>query len=201
MSGRRGAWLLLGLGLIGSQAGHLVAYALRFGSAAQAVQSTGAHAYFPTVAKTGLGLAALALLVGLLVVGVGRVASGRRIEPDSGPSLMRLVAALYTIQLACFAAQETIEAIAGGGPVTPAPVLLLIGTAGQLPVALVAALAMRWWGARLRPALAALALGAGDLFRREAYVLALRAWQLAPEPVRVDGTITTGFNRRGPPSF
>ena len=178
----------------------MVAYALRFGSAAQAVQSTGAHAYFPTVAKTGLGLAALAVLVGLLVVGAGRVASGRRIEPDSGPSLMRLVAALYTIQLACFAVQETFETLVGGGSVASGPALLLLGTAGQLPVALVGALALRWLGARLRPALAAIRLGAGAI-SRHAYVVELRPWPLATDAAALDDAITAGFNRRGPPSF
>ena len=193
--------MLLGLGLIGSQAGHLLAYELTFGHAAQQVQSAGAHSYFPTAAKTGFGLAALALLAVLLVIGAGRVATGRRIVPDSAPSLTRLVAALFTIQLACFAAQETIEALAGGGPAIPAPALLLVGTAGQLPVALVGALGLRWLGARLRPALAALSLGAGSIYQRFAYILALRNWPLAANAFTVEDPSMLGFNRRGPPSF
>src|SRR5437870_9323781 len=100
MSGPRKALAFVGLGLLGSQAGHLLAYQLRFGTAAQQVQSAGAHWYFPTAAKTGLGIAALALLVALFILGAGRVAMGRRIEPEAAPSLMRLLAALYTIQLA-----------------------------------------------------------------------------------------------------
>ena len=179
----------------------MIAYELTFGNAAQQVQSAGAHSYFPTAAKTGLGVAALALLVALLVVGGGRLATGRRIVPDSAPSLTRLVAALFTIQLACFAVQETIEALAGGGPAVPAPALLLLGTAGQLPVALVGGLALRWLGARLRPALAALSLGAGAIYHRFAYVVALRHRPLAANAATVDGTTTLGFNRRGPPSF
>ena len=200
MSGKRLAWLLPALGLVGSQAGHLIAYQVRFGSAAQQVQSTGAHAYFPTAAKTGLGVAALALLAALFVVGASRVLTGRRIEPDSAPSLTRLLAGLYTIQLACFAAQETIEALAGGAHAASAPELLLLGTAGQLPVALVSALALRWLLARLRPALAAMSLQAGAIYHSFAYVVALRAWPMAADALTPGGTRSAGFNRRGPPS-
>ena len=76
MNGRR-ALAVLGFGLVGSQAGHVLAYELRFGSAAQAMQSTGAHAYFPALAKTAIGAAALAILGGLLIVGFARVVAGR----------------------------------------------------------------------------------------------------------------------------
>ena len=187
VSGKRIVWIVPAFGLIGSQAGHLLAYELRFGNAAQQVQSAGAHSYFPSLAKTGLGFAALTLLVVLFIVGAGRVATGRRIKPEAAPSFVPLVAALYTIQLACFAAQETIEA--------------LMGTLGQLPVAVVATVAVRWLGARLRPALAAIALGAGGVYRQHGYIVALGAWPLAPRTARVHDTISAGFNRRGPPSF
>ena len=200
VSGKRIVWIVPAFGLIGSQAGHLLAYELRFGNAAQQVQSAGAHSYFPSLAKTGLGVAALTLLVALLIVGAGRVATGRRIKPEAAPSFVPLVAALYTIQLACFAAQETIEALIGGGSVSVST-LLLLGTLGQLPVAVVATVAVRWLGARLLPALAAIALGAGGVYRQHGYIVALGAWPLAPRTARVHDTISAGFNRRGPPSF
>ncbi len=200
MTGKRFLWIVPVFGVIGSQAGHLLAYELRFGNAAQQVQSAGAHSYFPSLAKTGLGVAALTLLVALFIIGAGRVATGRRIKPEASPSFMRLVAALYTIQLACFAVQETFEALVGGGSVASGPALLLLGTAGQLPVALVGALALRWLGARLRPALAAIRLGAGAI-SRHAYVVELRPWPLATDAAALDDAITAGFNRRGPPSF
>ena len=200
VSVKRVVWIVPVFGLIGSQAGHLLAYELRFGNAAQQMQSAGAHSYFPSLAKTGLGVAALTLLVALFIVGAARVATGRHIKPEAAPSFVRLVAALYTIQLACFAAQETIEAVAGGGPIVSAPTLLLLGTAGQLPVALLGALALRWLGARLRPALAGIRLGAGAI-HRHTYVVELRPWPLATDAVTVDDTINAGFNRRGPPSF
>src|SRR5207245_10628986 len=147
--------------------------------------------YFPSLAKTGLGVAALTLLVALLIVGAGRVATGRRIKPEAAPSCVPLVAALYTIQLACFAAQETIEALIGGGSVS-VPTLLLLGTLGQLPVAVVATVAVRWLGARLRPALAAIALGAGGVDRLHGHIVALGARPLPPRTARVHDTISAG---------
>ena len=61
MSHRRLATLVVAAAVLGSQAGHLLVYELRFGSAAGQLQSTGAHFYFPAVAKTGLGIASLGL--------------------------------------------------------------------------------------------------------------------------------------------
>src|SRR5260370_27372870 len=102
MTGRRMAFAVLGLGLLGSQAGHLLAYQLRFGAAAQQIQSTGAHAYLPLVAKTALGAVAAALIGGLLLVGLARLLSGRRVRSDSGPSYVSLLAILFSLQLATF---------------------------------------------------------------------------------------------------
>src|SRR5438046_7409419 len=88
VSGKRVVWIVPAFGLIGSQAGHLLAYELRFGNAAQQVQSAGAHSYFPSLAKTGLGVAALTLLVALFIIGAGRVGTGRRIKPEATPSFV-----------------------------------------------------------------------------------------------------------------
>ena len=120
---------------------------MRFGAAAQEVQSTGAHAYFPLVARTLIGGAALTLLGGLLLIGLARVSAGRRLEKASAPSLLRLLAALYTLQLAVFLVQETVEG-------SPAGQLFLWGLLGQMPVAFAGAAALRWLFARLGPALA-----------------------------------------------
>src|SRR2546421_155814 len=57
---RRALASVLGVGIVGSQAGHVLAYGLRFGDTAQAIQSSGVHAYFPALAKTAVGAAALA---------------------------------------------------------------------------------------------------------------------------------------------
>ena len=198
MTARR-ALAVLGIGIAAAQAGHLVAYELRFGVAAPALQSTGAHAYFPALAKTGVGLAALALLASLLVVAAARIVAGRRLQPGTSPSFVRLLAVVYTIQLACFAGQETAEALLGGTHASSAPLLILWGTAGQLPVAVAAALAMRWLDLRLEPALAALRLGVAPAGRCVPVAIAWRSRRFSPglAPLRV---IAFSY-LRGPPSF
>jgi hypothetical protein len=143
---------VLGLGLLGSQAGHLLAYQIRFGAAAQHLQSTGAHAYFPLVAKTALGAAAAALIGGLVVVGLARILSGRRMRSATEPSYISVLAILFSIQLAAFAAQEIAEAIIAGSSAGSAADLMLWGTLGQLPIAAVTALALRWLSARVEAA-------------------------------------------------
>ena len=190
---RRTLASVLGVGISGSQAGHLLAYEIRFGGAAQQVQSVGVHAYFPSLAKTVLGLVALATVVAMLVIGLTRVA-GHRIEKDSALPYLRLLAALFTIQLALFALQETAESAAS------APVLLLWGTLGQLPVAAVAALALRWLFARLRPALAQLRACFATAFQLLPSMPAVLVWPPAMHVVAAVEPFATGFNRRGPPS-
>jgi hypothetical protein len=198
MSRARLAGFVLGAGVLGAQAGHLLAYQLRFGAAAQQLESTGAHAYFPSIAKTGLGLAALAILTGGFVVAAARMVTGGRIEPGSAPAVVRLLALVYTIQLACFAGQETIEALLGGGPATSAPTLLLWGAMGQLPVAVAGSLAIRWLLVRVRPALAELRLGSAPSFLVTPVVLRARpvvSERAVAIEVRDDSYV------RGPPSF
>ena len=192
--------LVLGVGIVGSQAGHLLAYQLRFGSAALQVQNAGAHAYFPTLAKNALGLAAAAALAALFLIALARVA-GTRPEKESAPPYVRLLAALFTIQLVCFGLQETGEASLTGAAPTSVAVLLLWGTVGQLPIAAVAALALRWLLARLRPALAQLSLGYTSAFQ-----VLPQASTFVPRPTGTEQVASTdglavAFNRRGPPSF
>ena len=199
MNGRRAALAVLALGLVGSQAGHVVAYELRFGDAAQAIQSSGAHAYFPALAKTVIGAAALALLAGLLIVGFARVIAGR-LEKESAPSFIRLLAALYTLQLALFAGQETVEALLNGAPASSVAALLLWGTVGQLPVAVAGALALRWLLARLGPALAHLHSSYGRAFQLLPYTAALIVFPVAAEMVPALDGLGNRANPRGPPS-
>jgi hypothetical protein len=136
---------MIGFGAVLSQLGHLLVYQLQFGSAALAVQSTGAHSYFPTLVKTSLGLGAAAVLGSLMVISIARfVGRGRGRTVAGGVSYLRLLGALFTIQLVFFALQETIESMAAGSAVASAPHLLLMGSMGQLPVAMVGALAIKW---------------------------------------------------------
>jgi hypothetical protein len=189
----------LGLGVVASQAGHLLAYELRYGGAAPTLQSSGAHAYFPLVAKTGLGAAAAVMLLGLLAIGLARLAAGRPIPQEPGPSFLRLLGVLYSLQLTCFVVQETVEAAVGGAPASSPAALLLWGTVGQLPVAMVAALALRWLVVRLRPALAQLLLPVEATYQRFVWAVTPRAFSLATEVALSSAGITTAFNRRGPP--
>lgn len=184
---------ILGVAILGSQAGHLLAYELRYGAAAQQLQSTGAHAYFPALMKTALGVVAMAMITALLIVGFARLAAGRKVERLSAPSFLRLVAGLYTVQLALFFIQETVEG-------SPASQLALWGFLGQLPAAAAGALALRWLLARLGPALAWLG--------RYAAAPQLLPFKSAPaaRPLPVAATPTGDWvagpiTRRGPPSF
>lgn len=156
MTSRRTALAALTLGLLGSQAGHLLAYQVVLGSAAQQIESTGAHSYFPVLAKTSLGAAAAAVLAGLLLVALARILAGRQLSQRSQPSYVALLAALFTLQLAVFAVQETVESLIAGSMIGSAPQLLLWGTLGQLPVAAVAALALRWLSTRVEGAVGAI---------------------------------------------
>ncbi|MGH7760436.1 MAG: hypothetical protein ACREOY_03335 [Candidatus Dormibacteraceae bacterium] len=136
---------LVGFGVVLSQLGHLLVYQLQFGPASPVVESTGAHAYFPTLVKTSLGLGAAAVLASLLIICAARFVTGTpRRAIAGGPPYLRLLGALFTVQLVFFALQETIESIAAGTAVAAAPHLLLMGSVGQLPVAIVGALALKW---------------------------------------------------------
>ncbi len=199
MSRARSALFGLGLGVVASQAGHLLAYALRYGAGAWQLQSSGAHAYFPVLVKTGLGVVASATLVGLLLVSFARIAAGRPVPHQPAPSFLRLIAVLFTVQLTCFLLQEAAEAAVGGAPPSSPAVLLLWGTAGQLPVALVAALALRWLLMRLGPAVARLQLLFTPARRRFVYAASVPAFPLATEAVLPGEKVARGFNRRGPP--
>jgi hypothetical protein len=201
VSSKRIAWLLPAVALVGAQAGHVLAYQLRFGNASLQIQGAGAHAYFPSLAKTALGLTALAALVALFVIGAARVVGRRRLEPETAPSLLRLLAGLFSLQLAAFAAQETVEALLGGGHLSSAATLLLWGAVGQLPVALIGALALRWLGARVAPALAAIRLRFARPRQRFVLAFAPLAWPLATVAISGPERIAFNLTRRGPPSF
>jgi hypothetical protein len=200
MTARRFSLLLLGLGLLASQAGHMLAYQVVFGTAAQQMQSSGAHAYFPTTAKAGLGILGIIAVAALLVIGSARMVGGRALgRVATRPSFLRSIAALFTIQLAVFAVQETVESMVAGARPSSVTVLLLWGTLGQLPVAAVAALAVVWIATRFSQAVITLRRG-----------LATRVASLAPAPLvsltRTPVSLTVlaepymaAYRRRGPP--
>lgn len=187
----------LALGLIASQAGHLVAYQVRYGAAAEQIQSAGAHAYFPAVLKTGVGLLAVFVLLALVAIGLGRLLAGRRLDSAAAPSFLRLVALFFCLQLTCFVIQESLE-MAAGAPVVTAPALLLWGTLGQLPVAFVAALVLRWFAVRVIPAVAGVLAPAPAAIRLAPLTVPV---VLCPAAIRipVEDRLARAFTRRGPP--
>jgi hypothetical protein len=186
------ALAILGIAVMGSQAGHLLAYELRYGSAAQQVQSTGAHAYFPMLVRTVLGGTGLSLLAALLVIGFARLATGRRMDRQSAPSTLRLLAGLYTLQLGFFLAQETLEGSLSGQ-------LLLWGLLGQLPVAFAGAVALRWLIARLAPAVASLRTSLSGGLQIQPYTAAVVLVPIAPTTLARHEVRAGSLSPRAPP--
>lgn len=199
----RRAWpAVIGLAVLGSQAGHLLAFQLRFGAAAQHMQSTGAHGYFPLLAKTSLGVIGASLLAGLFLIGLARVLTGKASSRTAaGPSYLGLLAVLFTIQLACFVGQEVGEALLAGTPVDSAPHLVLWGTLGQLPVAALAAIALGWLARRYETAVSnvravlnarpsSLPLGA----------VAIPVWGTAGRAFLLSQVAGASLAKRGPPT-
>ena len=194
------AFLGLGLAVMASQAGHLIAYQLRYGDAALQLQSTGAHAYFPALVKMGLGVTAAATLVGALIVGFARLAPGRPVAAGNVPRFMRLLSALFAAQLAVFLAQETLEAALGGTAFASPAALLLWGAFGQMPFAALAALALRWLLVEVRPALEQLSLRPGPTWEAAPQLVVISLSLIGGEVAISDEHLTASFNRRGPPS-
>jgi hypothetical protein len=194
-------WLAIGLAVLASQAGHLLAYQLRFGAAAFQIQSSGAHLYFPGLVRASLGVAAMLILSGVFVVGVARILSGRSIRPDSAPPFLRLLAAMFTIQLAWFAGQEAIEALVAGAPVASAADLLLWGTLGQLPVALVAAAGLRWLLARVEAAVTEIHIGLTSI-PKQLFLpgIAIPSWACTDRALSLASVAGASLAKRGPPS-
>jgi hypothetical protein len=193
---------VLGLALAGTEAGHLLAYQLRFGAGALQVQSTGVHAYFPALLKTTFGAIALALIAALLITGAARLlAGGRGARHVAGGSFMGLLATLFTVQLALYVSQEVAEAIATGLPPDSASNLLLWGMVGQLPVALAGAAALRWLWTRVETAASELAAIAGvwlpALAPAPLAIVVVRDHERALVPARA---ARSAFVKRGPPA-
>lgn len=201
MSGRRTALAVLGVGILGSQAGHLLAYELRFGSAAQHLQSSGAHAYFPVVAKTAFGAVAAAFVGAIFLIGLARVLAGRpRMRTGSAHGYIEVLAALFSIQLACFITQEVGEALVAGTAVDSAAHLLLWGSLGQLPVAVVAAVALGWLWARFESAIDDLraVLAVAPAARGPAAVAVAR-WPMPDRGLLLWKVAGGSLGKRGPP--
>jgi len=125
-----------------SQLGHLLAAQLHHPGGGP----TGArHAYFAATLELSLALLGAALLAGLLTLAAARRLGGRPLRAGEGWPLAWLVLALAAAQLEIYFVQELLE---GSSSYDAAR----FGLAGQLPVALLAAFAIRHLSARLGPA-------------------------------------------------
>jgi hypothetical protein len=195
------AALAAALALPLSQLGHLLAYLLRYGPAGLARESFGAHTYFPSVAGTSVGLLGLLVLAAVAVVGLARLVESRR-SPGRQRSprlaLAELVAVLLPLQLAIFTAQETAELALAGHLNGLGDLPLLWGLAGQVPVACLGALFLRWASVAVEDAIGRLHFWL-DLAVAPAPLLARPA--VAPLPVlgplSADGRMAG--RKRGPP--
>lgn len=192
---------MLGFGVLAAQAGHLLAYEVRFGAAAQQVQSSGVHFYFPSLVRASLGIAAALALGALFLIGLARILSGRSIiRTDSTPHYARLVATLFTVQLLLFAAQEVSEAWVGGTPVASVADLLLWGTLGQLPVAVIAAAGLRWMLARFESAIQEIRIALAAVPSSVAPVaVAALAWSQSNRNLLLRPVAGASLSKRGPP--
>jgi hypothetical protein len=137
------ALLVAALAIPFSELGHLISYGFR-------VPSVGSHVYFPTLLQFAGSILGAALLASLAVLALARLLVGGTAR--SRPwSFTLLFVGLLTAQLVVFLVQEGLESHSW-----PRLATLGVGLLGQQPVALVAALALRWLSARLRPAVQAL---------------------------------------------
>jgi hypothetical protein len=199
---RRRTVAVLGLALAGSQAGHLLSYQLHFGAAAQQMQGSGAHIYFPFLARTTLGIVAIVFVASLFLIGLARVLAGpSTVRATPTTSFVGLLATVFTIQLACFMGQEIAEAVIAQTPSASPADLLLWGALGQLPVAALAATALGWIFIRFESAV--------DEIRN---MIAVRRPAPAPIPVAIPvwaetdrtfllpGVAGASLGKRGPPS-
>jgi hypothetical protein len=194
-------WLAVPLaGVASAPLGHLIAYQVRFGPEAAQAQSTGAHVYFPALAGSLSGALAAGLVASLLVVAAARVLVGQLGGVHSGDRrwpVFELLPALFTVQLGAFLVQEVVESTAVGAALEQLPELMLWGTLGQLPVALVVALALSWLSLRLRAAVLALRSPAPAIRPRPEAAVA----QIAFVPVvhRLRSEALGAVVQRGPP--
>jgi hypothetical protein len=134
---------LVALAIPFAELGHLVAYGVR-------IPGSGTHFYYPTVLQLAGGTLGAVLLASLAILALARLVSGGSVrrKPWSFPLLF---AGLLAAQVIVFLVQEGLESHSLPGLGT-----LTIGLLGQQPVALVAALSLRWLSARLGPAARAL---------------------------------------------
>jgi len=186
-----------------SQLGHQVAYLVRYGTDGLAYQSRSVHAYFPDMIKASGALLGLLALAVVLVLGAARVVRGGRSAGTAatmrrGVSCREALAFLLCIQLQLFLTQEIMEMVAAGQHVGLLDLPVLWGLVGQLPVALLAALAVSWLSGRLVAAVRELRLARSPR-RRERPVLLVQVWVEPARAALLSATAPATLGKRGPP--
>jgi len=208
MRPRRVALMALPLAVLAaSQAGHLLAWQLRQGPQALPVVGSEAHGYVAALTTVTFGMAGVAILAALCVIGAARVAQlGRAVLPTApAPRLRRIpvldaAAFLFVLQLAVYLAQETVEAVWAGSSRPGFADVLLWGSLGQVPAAVVAGAALSWLSIRFEAAVEQLLnpAAAVPLSPRSALALPRVGMRRAALtlPIQVPGG---AFSERGPP--
>ena len=200
----RRAAILIAL-LAGSQLGHAIVYAARFGVDAGSRQASGVHGYFPP-----LTAAISAVLGAFLMSALLAMAAARSLRPAAAVCRVRattrffdILPLLFAAQVGLFIGQETIEGlVAYGGHVASPLELLYWGTLGQLPAATIAAAILTWFLARLEGAWSVLMDGAIRVFHRTLTPVRERAARpKADGAVRLASAYPSAFRKRGPPAF
>jgi hypothetical protein len=186
-----------------SQLGHVLAYAARC-QACGAQLGIGIHAYFPNLVLLSGSLVAVGLLGSLLVIGLGRllVGHGLGLQRTRGKPALELLLVLAAVQLQVYLAQEALEMVVAGQALTLGWLLstLLWGMAGQLPLAILGAFALRWLSVRLRVAVRAVHDAWRSLaVRPPAPVAVERRTPNAVSPSPVARCGRTALAKRGPP--
>lgn len=144
------------MGIPLSELGHTVAYVAQYGRQGLLLESQGVHAYFPQVLQFSASGVGLVLLAALLVMGLGRLAAGRGagLRRTGGQAVLDLLVVMAAVQLQIYLLQEILEVLATHQPLTFSLLFSILGwgLAGQLPVAIPAALALSWLSIRTEAA-------------------------------------------------
>ena len=143
-----------------SEGGHILAYLARYGGQGLRIQSEGTHAYLPGLLQLTGGVVGLLLLAVLVVLGLGRIAfsRGAGLARSRTVPLGDLLVTTAIVQFDVYLAQEIAEVLASHQALTFSLLFTITacGLAGQLPVAVLGALALTWISGRLETAVARL---------------------------------------------
>jgi len=172
----RRLWVIALCAIPLSQLGHLLAAQLR--TPGTGLAGGPRHAYFAAGLEGSLAVLGAALVAALVTIAAARRLNGRAPRAGAGWPLAWVVLALAATQLEIYFVQELLE---GSSSFDAAR----YGLAGQLPVALVAALALRHLSATLGPAVRVLrrlpalpVLALAPAAQPAAFaLLALRGWR------------------------